>query len=96
MYETTIYLLAGALVLLGWSCGRLLPRLPDSGGMKGVHFWLALLLVVAFDRTLNTAFFSVESSLYDVADAALAFIEASILFVLTGTVLRQPLPVKPT
>ena len=43
MYETTVYLLAGALVLLGWSCGRLLPRLPNSGGVKGVRFCLALL-----------------------------------------------------
>lgn len=96
MYETTVYLLAGALVLLGWSCGRLLPRLPNSGGVKGVRFCLALLLVVAFDRALNAAFFTVETSLYDVADAALAFIEASVLFVLTGIVLRQPLPTQST
>lgn len=90
MYETTVYLLAGALVLLGWSCCRLLPRLPDSGGMKGLRFWLALLLVVAFDRTLNAAFFTVETALYDFSDAALAFIEASVLFVLAGMVIRQP------
>lgn len=90
MYETTVYLLAGALVLIGWSGARLLPRLPDSGGIKGLRFWLALLLVVAFDHTLNTAFFTVETSMYDHADAALAFIEASVLFVVTGIVIRQP------
>ena len=90
MYENTVYLLAGALVLLGWSCGRLLPRLPDSGGVKGLRFWLALVLVIALDRTLNTAFFTVETSMYDSADAPLAFIEASVLFVVTGIVIRQP------
>lgn len=90
MYNTTIYLLAGALVLVGWSCGRLLPRLPDSGGIKGLRFWLALLLVVAFDRLLNSAFFTVETGLYDYPDAALAFIEASLLFIVTGIALRQP------
>ena len=90
MYETTVYLLAGAIVLLGWSCCRLLPRLPDSGGVKGLRFWLALLLVVALDRAVTTAFFTVETSMYDHADAVLAFIEASILFIVTGTVIRQP------
>ena len=90
MYETTVYLLSGAIVLLGWSCGRLLPRLPESGGIKGLRFWLALLLVVALDRALNTAFFTVETSMYDHDAAVLAFIEASILFVVTGTVIRQP------
>ena len=90
MYQTTIYLLAGALVLLGWSCGRLLPRVPDSGGIKGLRFWLALLLVVAFDRVLNTTYFTVETSMYDQDDAVLALIEASTLFVVTGIVLRLP------
>lgn len=90
MYSTTIYLLAGTLVLLGWSCCRLLPRLPDSGGVKGLRFWLALLLVVALDRTLNTAFFTVETSMYDYDDAVLAFIEAAMLFVVTATALRLP------
>lgn len=90
MYETTVYLLAGSLVLLGWSICRLLPRLPDSGGVKGLRFWLALLLMVALDRTVNTAFFTVETSMYDHADAVLAFLEASILFVVIGTVIRQP------
>ena len=89
MYETTIYLLAGALVLVGWSCCRLLPRLPDSGGIKGLRFWLALLLVLVFDRTLNAAFFTVETGLYDHADAALTLVEASLLFVVTGIALRE-------
>lgn len=92
MYTTTIYLLAGTLVLLGWSCCRLLPRLPDSGGVTGLRFWLALLLVVALDRTLNTAFFAVETSMYDYEDAVLAFIEAAVLFVVTATALRLPAP----
>ncbi len=90
MYETTLYVLAGALVLLGWSCCRVFPRLPDSGGLRGLRFWLALLLVVALDRVLNTAFFTAETSLYDADDAVLALIEASILFVVTGIVLRSP------
>ena len=60
MYETTLYVLAGALVLLGWSCCRVFPRLPDSGGLRGLRFWLALLLVVALDRVLNTAFFTAD------------------------------------
>ena len=90
MYEITLYLLAGALVLLGWSCCRLFPRVPGSGGIRGMRFWLALLLVVAFDRVLNTAFFTVETSLYDSDDAVLTLIEASILFVVTGIVLRSP------
>lgn len=90
MYDTTIYLLAGALVLIGWSCGRLFPRLPDSGGVKGLRFWLALLLLVAFDRFLNTTFFTVETGIYDYPDAALALIEASLMFIVTGIVIRQP------
>ncbi|MBU3667358.1 MAG: hypothetical protein FGM53_02325 [Rhodocyclaceae bacterium] len=90
MYETTLYVLAGALVLLGWSCCRVFPRLPHSGGLRGLRFWLALLLVVALDRVLNTAFFTAETSLYDADDAVLALIEASILFVVTGIVLRSP------
>lgn len=90
MYETTIYLLAAALVLVGWSCGRLFPRLPDSGGIRGLRFWLALLLVVVFDRVLNTTFFTVETGLYDYPDAALALMEASLLFVVTAIVTRQP------
>lgn len=90
MYTTTIYLLAGSLVLIGWSCGRLLPQIPDSGGVKGLRFWLALVLVVAFDRVLNTAFFTVETSMYDHDDAVLTLIEASLLFVVTGLVVRQP------
>lgn len=89
MYTTTVYLLAGAIVLLGWSCARLLPRLPDSGGIKGLRFWLALLLVVALDRTLNTAFFTVETSMYDYADAVRTFMEAALLFVVTGMALRR-------
>lgn len=90
MYDTTIYLLAGTLVMIGWSCGRLLPRVPGSGGLKGLRFWLAILLVVAFDRALNTAFFTVETGIFDDADAVRAFIQASVLFVVTGIVLREP------
>jgi hypothetical protein len=90
VYETTIYLLAGALVLVGWSCCRLFPKLPESGGVKGLRFWLALVLVVMFDRLLNTAFFTVETELFDYPDAVLAFIEAALLFIVTGVVLRQP------
>lgn len=90
MYETTLYLLAGAIVLLGWSCGRLFPKIPDSGGVQGVRFWLALVLVVALDRVLNTAFFTVETSLYDQPDAIRAFLGAALLYGLTGVVLRQP------
>ena len=55
-----------------------------------MRFWLALLLVVAFDRVLNTTFFTVETSLYDSDDAVLTLIQASILFVVTGIVLRSP------
>lgn len=83
MYDSTVYLLAGAIVLLGWSCCRLLPRLPHSGGVRGRRFWLGLLLVVALDRAVNTAFFTVETMVYDHADALLVFLEAAILFVLT-------------
>ena len=90
MYETTLYLLAGAIVLLGWSCSRLFPKIPDSGGVQGVRFWLALVLVVALDRVLNTAFFTVETSLYDQPDAIRAFLGAALLYALTGVVLRQP------
>jgi len=90
MYETTIYLLAGALVLVGWSCCRLFPGVPNSGGIKGLRFWLALVLVVMFDRLLNAAFFTVETGLFDYPDAVLAFIEAAMLFVVTGIALRQP------
>ena len=90
MYDITVYLLAGAIVLLGWSVARLLPRLPDSGGVRGVRFWLALLLMVALDRSVNTAFFTVETSMYDYADATRAFLEALILFVVTGRVMGQP------
>lgn len=90
MYDITVYLLAGALVLVGWSCCRLLPRLPDSGGVKGLRFWLALLQIVVLNRVLNVAFFTVETALYDHADAVLVFIEASVLFVVTGIAIRQP------
>ena len=90
MYETTIYLLAGAMVLLGWSCCRILPRLPGSGGVRGLRFWMALLLVVALYRTLNTAFFTVETTMYDVEGAMLGFVEAAMLFVVNRIVLRQP------
>jgi hypothetical protein len=92
MYEITLYLLAGALVLLGWSCCRLFPQVPDSGGIRGMRFWLALLLAVAFDRVLNTAFLTAETSLFDADDAVLALIEASTLFVVTGIVMRTPHP----
>lgn len=91
MYENTIYLLAGALVLVGWSCCRLLPRLPDSGGIKGLRFWLALLLVVFFYRTLAAMFFTVETALFDYDDALMAFGEAALLFIVTGMVVRQPI-----
>ena len=90
MYDTTIYLLAGTLVLLGWSCFRLLPRVPDSGGLKGLRFWLALLLAVALVRALNTAIFTVTTSMYDYEDAVLALIEGSMLFVVTAIALRWP------
>lgn len=83
MYDTTVYLLAGAIVLLGWSCGGLLRRLPHSGGIRGARFWLALVVVVALDRAINMAFFTVETMMYDHADALLAFIEAAFLFVVT-------------
>lgn len=90
MYETTVYLLAGAIVLLGWSCCRILPRLPASGGVTGLRFWMALLLVVALYRTLNTAFFTVETMMYDTEDAVLGFVEAALLFIVNRIVLRQP------
>lgn len=90
MYETTVYLLAGAIVLLGWSCCRILPRLPGSGGVAGMRFWMALLLVVALYRTLNTAFFTVETMMYDTEDAVLGFVEAALLFIVNRIALRQP------
>lgn len=89
MYQITICLLVVALVLLGWSCCRLLPRLPGSGGVCGLRFWLALLLVVAFDRTLNDVYFVISAGMYDDADAARAFIEAIVLFVLTRVQLKS-------
>ena len=89
MFDITIYMLAGSLVLMGWSLCRLLPRVPDSGGVRGLRFWLALLLVVAFDRALNTAFFTVQTTLYDSSDALLSLGEAALLFVLTEVALKQ-------
>ena len=89
MFDTTIYMLAGSLVLMGWSLCRLLPRVPGSGGVRGMRFWLALLLVVAFDRALNTAFFTVQTTLYDSPHALLGLGQAALLFVLTGIALKQ-------
>ena len=89
-YDLTIYMLAGSLVLIGWALCRLLPRVPGSGGVTGMRFWLALVLVVAFDRALNTAFFTVQTSLFDQSDALLGLAEAALLFVLTGLALKQP------
>lgn len=89
-YDLTIYMLAGSLVLIGWALCRLLPRVPGSGGVTGMRFWLALVLVVAFDRALNTAFFTVQTSLFDQSDALLGLGEAALLFVLTGLALKQP------
>lgn|SRR5574343_357719 len=89
-FEFTVYLLAGALVLLGWSVCRVLPRVPGSGGLHGLLFWWALLLMVALDRALNTAFFTVQSTLFDQPDALLAFAEAVLMAVLTSIVLRHP------
>ena len=90
MFDITVYLLAGSLVLMGWSLCRLLPRVPGSGGVRGLRFWLALLLIVAFDRTLNTAFFTVQTSLYDLSDAVFALGQAALFYVLTGMALKQP------
>lgn len=89
MFDLTVYMLAGSLVLMGWSLCRLLPRVPNSGGMRGLLFWLALLLVVAFDRALNTAFFTVQTTLYDSSDAIFGLGEAALLYVLTGMALKQ-------
>jgi hypothetical protein len=89
MFDLTVYMLAGSLVLVGWSLCRLLPRVPNSGGMRGLRFWLALLLVVAFDRALNTAFFTVQTTLYDSSDALFGLGEAALLYVLTGMALKQ-------
>ena len=89
-FDLTVYMLAGSLVLLGWSLCRLLPQVPHSGGVRGLRFWLALLLVVAFDRALNTAFFTVQSSLYDAPDAVFALGQAALFYLVTSRVLRQP------
>ncbi len=89
MFDLTIYMLAGSLVLMGLSLCRLLPRVPNSGGMRGLRFWLALLLVVAFDRALNTAFFTVQTTLYDSSDAIFGLGQAALLYVLTGMALKQ-------
>ena len=88
-YDLTVYMLAGSLVLTGWALCRLLPRVPGSGGVTGMRFWLALVLVVAFDRALNTAFFTVQTSLFDQSDALLGLGEAALLYVLTGLALKQ-------
>lgn len=89
-FEMTVYLLAGALVLLGWSVCRVLPRIPGSGGLQGMNFWWALLLMVALDRTLNNAFFTVESTLFDQWDALRAFGQALLMAVLTSLLLKRP------
>lgn len=93
MFDLTVYMLAGSLVLIGWALCRLLPRVPGSGGVCGMRFWLALLLVVAFDRALNTAFFTVQTTLYDQSDALLGLGEAALLYALTGMALKQPVTV---
>ena len=90
MFDLTVYMLAGSLVLMGWALWRLLPPVPGSGGVSGVRFWLALLLVVAFDRTLNTAFFTVQTTMYDQSDALFGLGQAALLYVLTGMALKQP------
>ena len=90
MFDLTVYMLAGSLVLMGWALCRLLPRVPGSGGVGGVRFWLALLLVVAFDRALNTAFFTVQTTMYDQSDALFGLGQAALLYVLTGMTLKQP------
>ncbi len=94
-FEITVYLLAGALVLLGWSVCRTLPRIPGSGGLQGVRFWWALLLMLALDRVLNTAFFTVESTLFDRPDAVLAFAQAVLMAVVTSVLLKQPVASAP-
>ena len=90
MFDLTVYMLAGSLVLMSWALCRLLPRVPGSGGVSGVRFWLALLLVVAFDRALNTAFFTVQTTMYDQSDALFGLGQAALLYVLTGMALKQP------
>jgi hypothetical protein len=82
-------MLVGSLLLIGWALCRVLPRLPDSGGVRGLRFWMALLLVVAFDRALNTTYFTVQTMLYDQSDALYGFGQAALLFVLTGIVLKH-------
>ena len=89
-FDVTVYLLAGSVVLIGWALCRLLPRVPGSGGVWGLRFWLALLLVVAFDRALNTAFFTVQTTLYDQPDALFGLGQAALLYVLTGMAIKQP------
>jgi len=90
-FDLTIYMLAGSLVLIGWALCRLLPRVPDSGGVWGLRFWMGLLLMVALDRVLNTAFFTVQSTLYDQTDALFGLGQAALLYMLTGMVLKQPI-----
>ena len=90
MFDITVYMLAASLVLMGWSLCRLLPQVPHSGGVRGLRFWLALLLVVAFDRTLNMAFFTVQTTLYDASDAVFALGQAALFYVVTSRVLRSP------
>ena len=46
--------------------------------------------MVAFDRALNTAFFTVQTTLYDQADALFGLGQAMLLYVLTGLALKQP------
>jgi hypothetical protein len=89
-FELTAYLLAGALVLLGWALCRVLPRLPGSGGVQGLRFWWALLLMLALNRVLNTAFFTVQSTLFDQPDALLALGEAALMAVVTSVLLKRP------
>lgn len=90
MFDLTIYTLAAALVLIAWALCRVLPRIPDSGGMQGLNFWLALVLVVDFDRVLNIAYFTVQTTLYDQYDALWSLGLAALLFHLTSLVLKQP------
>ena len=49
-----------------------------------------LLLMLALDRVLNTAFFTVESTLFDQPDAILAFAQAVLMAVVTSLLLKQP------
>jgi hypothetical protein len=89
-FELTIYLLAGALVLLVWSVCRVLPRVPGSGGLQGLNFWWALFLMLALDRTLNTIFFTAQSTLFDQSDALRAFGQALLMSVVTSRLLKRP------